>query len=111
MASLYFFVRYMAAMVALHVNTVGRVAENTECRAMAEDHADQGLHAVKFKLSRGSTSLNIESGSRRAFGSRDGPCCGRGQIAFREDQCAATASIIASPPPLLQPMKTQTNDR
>lgn len=35
-ASSYRFDRYMAAMMALQVNTVGRVTENTACRAMAD---------------------------------------------------------------------------
>jgi len=73
--------------MALQVNTVGRVTENTECRAMA-DAASRSPARIRdctrlWRLSRGPTNAEVESGSRGAFGSRGGPCCGGGRIAFR----------------------------
>jgi hypothetical protein len=61
--------------MALQVNTVGRVDEKTEWRATAEA-ASRSPARIKdwtrlWRLSRGPTRADVESGRRGALGSRD----------------------------------------
>ena len=75
--------RYMEATTALQVKTVGRVREKTAWRAV-EEAESRSLARMRdwtrlWRLSRGPTRADVESGSRGAFGSGGG----RGELGSR----------------------------
>lgn len=76
------------AIIALQVNTVGRVFENTDCRATTEA-ASRSPALIRdwtrlWRLSLGPTSADVESGRRGALGSGRG----RGALGSRRRACS-----------------------